>query len=278
MSKFPVIFLVVMFSMCVRLSAQAKDTAAETAKTAQQVAQAKFVESAEAYRMGPVGNSHVFNLNKSPILKWTNPARTRENGAVFLWTKSGRPEVIGCCFTYEYDNRVNEKHELHTLSTNPIKAELDGTNVWNPEAGLTFQDVPDAPNPTTSMTRNKLQMRSLSRKFSATLIDRKSGTIKLRLMPTALATYEPKDHACKAGGIFSFAYGTDPEVLLVLEVREVDGKAKWQYAFARFHYFEVNASLNGKQVWKAELELQHENNRRANPEMRDRAYISFHVD
>lgn len=284
MSKFIGIGFVLIFSVYGPLTsgscvAQSKSLKTDSAQdSVQESAQAEFVKSAAEYRMHLAGKNDVFKLNSAPILKWTNPARTRENGAVFLWMKDGRPEVIGCCFTYEYDNLVHEKHELHTLSTKPIEAEIDGSNVWKPKPVLTFTDVPNAPKPAANLIRNKLQMRSLSRKFSATLIDRKAGTVKLRLMPTALTTYEPKDHECKAGGIFSFAYGTDPEVLLILEVREVDGKAKWQYAFARFHYFAVNASLDGKQVWKADLELEHENNLRSTADMRDKGYVSFHVE
>ena len=34
-----------------------------------------------------------------PLLHWGNPARTGEDGAVFVWMLDGRPEVIGSVFT-----------------------------------------------------------------------------------------------------------------------------------------------------------------------------------
>src|SRR5262245_28981017 len=39
-------------------------------------------------------------LRKEPLLRWDNPARTGEDGALFVWTFEGRPEVIGTIFTY----------------------------------------------------------------------------------------------------------------------------------------------------------------------------------
>src|SRR4029079_4791320 len=39
-------------------------------------------------------------LHEESLFHWGNPARTGEDGAVFVWTLDGRPEVIGSVFTY----------------------------------------------------------------------------------------------------------------------------------------------------------------------------------
>src|SRR5258708_13693666 len=39
-------------------------------------------------------------LYDEPLLHWGNPARTGEDGAVFVWMLDGPPEVLGHAFTY----------------------------------------------------------------------------------------------------------------------------------------------------------------------------------
>ena len=55
------------------------------------------------------------------------------------------------------------------------------------------------------------------------------------------------------GVLFALVWkGTDPDVLLMLENREVNGKQRWRYAFARFNC-EMWAQRNGKEVWRVAM-------------------------
>src|SRR5262245_8868876 len=63
-------------------------------------------------------------LEKEAALRWDNPARTSEDGALFIWTLGGRPEMIGTIFTYQYKDKLNRKHEVHSLATGPLTAEF----------------------------------------------------------------------------------------------------------------------------------------------------------
>src|SRR5262245_59686035 len=65
-------------------------------------------------------------LRKEPLLRWDNPARTGEDGALFVWTLDGRPEVIGTIFTYRYKDVLPRKHEFHSLATGPLTANFHG--------------------------------------------------------------------------------------------------------------------------------------------------------
>ena len=42
------------------------------------------------------------------------------------------------------------------------------------------------------------------------------------------------------------------EALLLLEAREADGKTRWEFAFARFHFVTLTAWHNDQQVWHVE--------------------------
>ena len=238
----------------------------------------KFTVAANEYSIFAASDkSKTFQLNSKPILNWNNPARFGENGGIYVWMKQGRPEVIGSIFTYNFNGEVRDKHEFHSLATEPIVARIEDESVWTPaKPGVEFKPIPRAPAPAKTLTRRKFQLRQLSRRFSGTLIDRNSGQVNLRLVPAPLIVYTPQNHNCKVGAIFSLAYGTDPEILLLLECRENGaGKLTWQYAFARYHYFAVKGQLDNKEVYSVEMELSHARKVRSTTDLRDRTYISF---
>jgi hypothetical protein len=190
-----------------------------------------------------------------PVLHWANPARNGEDGAVFVWTRNGRPEAIGSVFTYT-NSRTGAaitKHAFHSLSDAPLSAEYESKAIWAPQAaGLAFQAVPDSEPPADSPRRRLVQMRSMARDFSAKIVDLVGEASELRLLTQPIVRYEPTAGRAKDGAIFAFAVGTDPEVLLVLESREHSGEQRWEYAFARSHFVELTAFHGGKEVWKAE--------------------------
>jgi hypothetical protein len=81
-----------------------------------------------------------------------------------------------------------------------------------------------------------------------------ANQIVLRLLPTPLYRYDPKESETavsflKDGALFAFVMGTDPEVILLLEAVERDGKSSWQFAFARATGWGAEASLGDKVVW-----------------------------
>ncbi len=53
------------------------------------------------------------------------------------------------------------------------------------------------------------------------------------------------------GAVFAFANGTNPEVLLILEVHRpaTDKAAEWTYAFGQMTGGEVYANLDDREVW-----------------------------
>ena len=83
-------------------------------------------------------------LVKEAALRWNNPARTGEDGAPFVWTLNGRPEMIGTIFTYRFNDTINRKHEFHSLATGPLAAEFRGKRSGRRKAGVAFQPVKGA--------------------------------------------------------------------------------------------------------------------------------------
>ena len=197
-------------------------------------------------------------LQHQPVLNWTNPDNFM--GSVFLWTYGGRPELIGCigsrqtaageCFVF---------HELHSLSLGvlqPVKFgdEFgDGKRVWEPARGGELFEVEGAPDPADSERQRLTQMRNLAREFTGWM--KQDGDItELRLLPQPIYRYKALEQDVIDGALFALVWkGTDPDILLTLENREVHGKQQWKYGLARFNWREMWVQRNDKEVWRVEM-------------------------
>ncbi len=191
-------------------------------------------------------------MRPTPLLNWGNPARSGENGSVFLWTDEDRPCVIGTCFTYVYDNNIRNKHALLLLGDSPVIGRHGNRVLWTPRTdGLNYRSLSTAPGP-TAVQRNT-QLRQIARQFSVTLTLKDERTEQCRLVPQPLVRYDSDDEAKACGAIFSFAVGTDPEAFLIIDRRpDAAGKLAWHYAFARFTFYPLEAYQNQQSVWKAD--------------------------
>lgn len=187
-----------------------------------------------------------------PILRWTQPVRGGDDGAVFLWVADGRPEAVGTIFTYRIPNSPRAfQHEVHSLATTGLDATWRGRPMWRSERpGVAFRPVPGAPEPAASASARSRQMQAIARDFSASSVHEKAGKNELRLMPRALHRYQATGPEPVDGGLFCFAHGTDPEAFLLLEARREGGATAWRYAFARFSDLALRAQFQGRDVWE----------------------------
>ena len=81
-------------------------------------------------------------LRREPVYVWTNPVRTHgQDGAVFVWTCRGRPEALGCFFSFPATGPRRLYHEFHSLSLSVLDVqrarkacpELDSPGPGNPD-------------------------------------------------------------------------------------------------------------------------------------------------
>jgi hypothetical protein len=217
-------------------------------------------------------------LSKEPLLRWDNPARTGEDGALFVWTLDGRPEVIGTIFTYRYSDQIRRKHEYHSLAAGPLTADFRGRRAWGPRAaGIQMETVAGAPVPAPTARERLTQMKSLAREFSASMEDSGGQQFQLRLLPQPLMRYEAAKNGPLDGALFAFSLGTDPEVILVLEAHLGSDRAEWKYALARFNYLDMTAFHKGRKIWHvppladiASLDI-------GSAKYQDSVYATYHV-
>lgn len=57
----------------------------------------RMVDAAADYELSSDGDSeHLLTRLERPVLRWSNPIRATDDGAVFLWTDAGRPAAALC--------------------------------------------------------------------------------------------------------------------------------------------------------------------------------------
>jgi hypothetical protein len=200
----------------------------------------------------------ALELTKEPVFDWSNPVRQGlQQGVVFLWLRDGRPAALGCIFS-EPEGRLKGRkviHEFHALDTEKLLVSRpDGAlNEWKPQTGLERKEIPDAGVPAATPGGRLVQMRRLAQEFTGHEEDGEGKRWDLRLLPAPLYRYPPAKTGVVDGALFTLVSnaGTDPEVLLLLEAKEKDGKLRWEYACGRFSDRSLYVQRKEKEVWSS---------------------------
>ncbi len=200
-------------------------------------------------------------LRREPVYIWTNPVRTGgQDGAVYVWTCRGRPEVLGSFFSFPATGPRMLYHEFHSLSLSVLDVHRAGRHAqsWTPLApGVKIVPIAGAPAPAPSARERLAQTRTLTRDFSASSRDRTDRLWELRLLPQPLYRYESTDPDVLDGALFTYvtSAGTDPEALLLIEARKPrpNDSPIWHYAIARFTDLQLSVRYKGNEVFTVPL-------------------------
>jgi hypothetical protein len=215
-----------------------------------------FLLAARRYEMQLEKDNEPLKIVDKPVLRWGNQARDNDDGAVFVWACRGRPQAVAAIFV------IGERtmHELCSLAESPLQTTWgDASSAWRPaKAGVVFRKVPGAPAPAETGRARLSQMRTIAGDFSAATSappdyggGRSHG--ELRLLPQPLYRNQGESPVALDGALFTFAFGTDPEVLLVLEARKTPEGPVWHYAAAPFTDFAIQLKYKGEPVWNEPL-------------------------
>jgi hypothetical protein len=207
--------------------------------------------SADEYEFKVGDDEKPLELVREPVLRWSNPDRGEVHGNVFVWTRGGRPLMVGSLFKW-FTPWTHMTHEFQSLAEGPFVAKFHGKEVWKTdEAGLKFADLAGAPVPAGDEARMQLQMRQLARDFSGDKREKEDAApTVLRLLPQPVYRYSAPKESILAGGLFTLVHGTDPEIWILIEARGKDAKsARWQFAAARMNNVVMNLKRKGETIW-----------------------------
>lgn len=182
-----------------------------------------------------------------PLHRWTDPTREFSDGGLWVWRASGRPVAVIGIELYSYWSL-----EFVSLSTGRLKGEYKQVR-WTPQkGGGDFKDITDAPEPAASEAGRLRQMRDLAKQFSAreVWVNATGQQYALRLLPHPIERYSDSTTGVVDGGLFIYANGTNPEVLLMVEARKIgEGRPKWMFAAMPLSHAEVFLKHGARDVW-----------------------------
>lgn len=233
-------------------AAVAQDAGTVDEKRLAQRLEERFAQQAKAYRFTlDAEGKQPLERHERPIMRWTADGNY---GSVWIWTERGRPQLVGCIGAFQNNaGQLEGFHEFHLMSLNPIPAAKIGSDyVWEPNrGGPALKPISEASMPASTTRLRSLQMRQLAREFSA---DMKTDdqTHHLRLTPTPLFEYVSRDGVALEGALFSFLWdkGTDPELLLLIELQKTVEGERWTYAPIRFTWRELSLKRNDQLLWQ----------------------------
>jgi hypothetical protein len=213
-----------------------------------------YIKEAEAYSMAVESDpKKELEFKKEPVFEWANPARHDQQGVIFLWVRDGRPAALASIFSHPPEKLAGRQimHELHALDSEKLLVKRDSYHQWKPQKGLVRKELADAPAPGSTSALRQLQIKRVAEGFTGHEIDYGLQRWQMRLLPTPLYRYPAAKTGVLDGALFALVSnaGTDPEVLLIVEVREVDGKLRWEYACGRFSDFELHVNWKDKEVY-----------------------------
>ena len=211
-----------------------------------------YQEQAAAYEFVlDTARQQKLELVAKPVMRWTSDGNL---GAVWVWTRQGRAEVVGCLGAYvNAAGKLEGFHEFHSLTLKPLpKVGIGTVRSWESrQPGVEPKRLADADEPAATDKLRLIQMRNLAREFTAQM---RSGqnTHTLRLTPAPLFRYQSTNPDVLDGALFSFLWdnGTDPEVLLLLEALKTPDGPRWHFAPVRFTWREVWVTRDDKELWR----------------------------
>ena len=195
--------------------------------------------------------SEDFKRSPRSLLRWSNAVRNRTFGDTYIWTHKGCAKAIVSLFVI-VDRRIVSA-ECQSLSSRPLEMKRDGEAVWTPKvAGVEWKKLAGVPAPTEKPFQRLVQLNAIARQFKADFAPHTAPEefTQLRLLPKPLYRYESEDPEVIDGAVYGFVDSTDPEVLLLIEAREQDGKRSWVYSPARSRHDHLRVYQKNKIDWE----------------------------
>lgn len=192
---------------------------------------------------------------EQPIIRFTTNGI--DEGSIFLWTKQGRPAIVGQVFRLKNVEGGLWLHEFQSLDHEPFNLRRDGKEVWSPKTeGLKWRTLETNLIPSEVERIRLSQFKQLARDFTGN--EQTPGindgpTLKnfgLSLKSKEAYRYQAKTQNVLDGIIFWFSQedNTDPELLLMIEAVSNQTGNSWRYALARLSCWPMQVDYKGKRV------------------------------
>ena len=199
-------------------------------------------------------NLQPAKLVEDPIFRYSDPQRLILDGTMWVWTVDELPVMTMKLERFSLPEPERRwLFNVGSCSTNliavkwPFDMEFDSK-----KPGLTFQPLDAGPKLSESKSGRLLQLKQLSRKFSATMLGT-TGTddkSEMRLLPTPLYRYSSKSGRIADGALFGLsATGTNPDAIIAVQWREEGSASHWEFACMGTTDCGLQIRLDDAEVW-----------------------------
>jgi len=228
--------------------------AADTLAAEKAAHRARLQELAASFRVLAVPGKpeSQVELASEPVLRYSDSTRQTLESALWIFGRQGRPTAI-LAIEYYPNRRAGPSwlYEVASLSTERIAAERGDNLAWSAkQPGLVLKPLADAPPPAARPAQRLAQMKTLRASFTAYEHAVIEGRVELRPLASPLYRYSESERGITDGAIFSFANGTNPEVLLVLEAHEAGGNTGWQFGIVQLTGGAIVVQQDGKDIFE----------------------------
>ncbi len=184
-------------------------------------------------------------LRKSPLFKYSDPARGYAAAGVWRLGQMGRPQAL-VSLEYWLRGETDEPRLMYELvSFTDASFTVSSPRAKLPAAGAApqFTTLTIVEMPAAGEKQRLVQLRALARRF--TVSEKHVGDFaSLRLLTQPIDRYSDAERGITGGGLFVFVDGTNPEAALWLEA----DKESWRYAVSRMTWAEVVVEFDGNEV------------------------------
>ncbi len=192
---------------------------------------------------------------EEPLLFYGEPTRNNDRGSVWGWGRTGRPVAL-LELWQNPEQRMIWRFAVCNTSGGKLRARHAGAPWWDVnDSAVEPKDIPGAPAPAAEAALRQRQVKLLAEKFTGhEFWDPGNTRYELRLLKRPLRTYRDEANGVLAGGLFTLANGTNPEIMLFIEARvdpKNNAKSVWQYTVGRLAHAELHLEHSGKEVFEA---------------------------
>jgi hypothetical protein len=187
----------------------------------------------------------ALEVRKEPLLKYTDEAIDVAASTLWVWMDGEIPALFqkievnnrggGSMWTYCFAN----------ANSSPVECGWsEGRKTVVTAEPVLTSPVPGNPEVKETPAALSFTARQISRQFSAS-----DGT-ELRLMPRPLMEFKAEKQNVPYGAVFAYATGTNPSMLLILQIEETPAGKRWMYRPVHMTAVELTLNHDGKSAWK----------------------------
>ncbi len=194
-----------------------------------------------------------FEMIPQPVFRYDDQPRRILDATLWAWKTSGRPRALCKIEDYQRETSPLWVYCLTSLSPDLIQADWKTGRHWQAtKPGIELRAIPNGPKPAGTAPLQLRQIRKLSRRFSATLLDpRDESRQAMRLLPQPIVQYHDEKTGLTRGAIFGLASnGTNPDAVVLIELHtDANEGHLWKYAVAGMTASGVELRLDEEKVW-----------------------------